>query len=124
MLPWEACMQENIDIPMDYRFNEIGNIKSSVTNVMNPVDEAIYRPKNKTQWNPCDAFLISVYLEKEKAVQKSKECFATVELNGEMTRGQVAIYHVTGSQKNPNVLIIESVNSDICKSMLYWTATP
>lgn len=91
---------------------------------MNPVDEAIYKPKNKTQWNPCDAFLIAVFLEKVKAVRKSKECFATVELNGEMTRGQVVIYHVTGSQKGFNVTMIETVNSDICKEMLHWTAMP
>lgn len=108
----------------NYRFDVIGSIKSHVTDLMNPVDDAIYRPKNKTQWNPCDAFLVVVFLEKEKAVGKSKECFATVELTGEMTRGQVAIHHLTGSQKNFNVTMIESVNSDICKNMLVWTATP
>lgn len=91
---------------------------------MNPVDYAIYIPKNKTKWNPCDALLISAFLEKVKTVRKSKECFATVELNGEMTRGQVAIYHVTGSQKNFNVTMIETVNSDTCKDMLLWTAKP
>lgn len=91
---------------------------------MNPVDEAIYRPKNKTHWNPCDAFLISVFLEKTKAIGNSKQCFATVELNGEMTRGQVAIYHVTGSQYKFNVTFIETINSDVCKSMLLWTASP
>lgn len=91
---------------------------------MNPVDDAIYKPKNKTQWNPCDAFLVAVFLEKEKAIGKSNEYFATVELNGEMTRGQVAIYHVTGLEKTPNVIMIETVNSDICKNLLLWTATP
>lgn len=91
---------------------------------MNPVDEAIYKPKNKTAWNPCDAFLICVFLEKEAAVRKSKECYATVEMGGEMTRGQVVIYHVTGSEKISNVTVVEAVDSDLCKSMLEWTASP
>lgn len=91
---------------------------------MNPVDEAIYIPKKRYTWNPCDAFLVAVFLEKDKAIQKSRECYATVELNGSMTRGQVVIYHVTGSQKEHNLTVIENVNSDICKNLLLWTATP
>lgn len=91
---------------------------------MNPVDEAIYKPKNKTKWNPCDAFLIAIFLVKEKAVRKSKECYVSVELNGEMTRGQVVIHHMTGRQKQFNVRMIEIINSDICKNLLLWTATP
>lgn len=89
---------------------------------MNPVDEAIYRPKNVAHWNPCDAFLISVFLEKEKAVTRSRDCFATVELNGEMTRGQVAIYHVSGSKENFNVTMVEALDTDVCKKLLRWTA--
>ncbi|KAJ6638366.1 DnaJ like subfamily C member 1 [Pseudolycoriella hygida] len=124
VLPWEACMEENHNIPMSYRFNDIANVKSFVTDLMNPVDDAIYKPKNKSHWNPCDAFLTAVFLEKEKVVKESKDYFATVELNGEMTRGQVAIYHVTGSQKKFNVTMIEAVDSDVCKEMLMWTAMP
>lgn len=91
---------------------------------MNVVDGGIYGPKQKKQWNPCDAFLICVFLEKEKAIVKSRECYAVVELTGEVTRGQVAIYHVTGSQKPLNVKMVEIVNSELCKSMLHWTASP
>lgn len=105
----------------DYRFNEIGKIQSCVTDIMNAVDEAIYRPKNKNQWNPCDAFLIAVFLEKEKAVKRSQDYFATVELNGEMTRGQVVIYHMSGSKENFNVTMVKSLNADVCKKLLYWT---
>lgn len=89
---------------------------------MNPVDDAIYKPKNRRNWISCDAFLVVVFLEKDKAVRKSKKCFATVELNGEHTRGQVVIYHVTGPQKGFNVTIIELIDSDVCKDLLLWTA--
>ncbi|KAG4080206.1 hypothetical protein HA402_008277 [Bradysia odoriphaga] len=122
IVPWEACMQQTIDISMDYRFNEIAKIKSCVTDLMNPVDEAIYKPKNKAKWNPCDAFLVSVFLENVKAVKRSTDCFATVELNGEMTRGQVAIYHMSGSEENFNVTMIEAINTDVCRELLRWTA--
>ena len=118
-------IERKFDFLQNFRYNEIANIKSPVTDLMNPVDESIYRPQTfRIQWNPCDAFLISAFLEKEKAVRKSKECLATVELNGEMTRGQLVICHMTGSPNNFNVTMIEQVNSDICKEMLLWTASP
>lgn len=116
--------REKIAFFQNFRYNEVGNINSPVTDLMNPVDEAIYRPKNKIQWNSCDAFLIAVFLEKEKAVRTSKEYLASVELNGEMTRGQVVIHHMTGSLNNFNVTMIEAINSDICKDLLLWTASP
>jgi len=124
IVPWEACMEQSIEIPMSFRFNEIANIKSFVTDLMNPVDEAIFKPKNKAMWNSCDAFLVAVFLLKDKAIEKLRKCFASVELNGEMTRGQVVIYHQTGSEKEYNVTMIENIKSESCKNLLLWTATP
>lgn len=71
-------------------------------------------------WNPCDAFVSAIFLKPEEIIQKSKNCHATVELYGNLTRGQVVIDHLNKNQKN--IIIVEQIDVDKCKQLFLWTA--
>lgn len=74
---------------------------------------------DQKHFNPCDAFVPAVMLFPE-CVRKKYDCYATVELNGRLTRGQMCIGHA--STEKPNVTVIEYLHEDAVKNALIFTA--
>lgn len=119
ILPWEACMEENLDITIDWRLNVIGNVQNKFVQFLNIVERKLYSQYDS--WMVCDALLAAAYLF-PKCIKKARSCHATVELAGHFTRGQVVVDHL---KTNPhNVKIIELLCSASCKDALLWTANP
>lgn len=115
IVPWEACTERGLKIPLSWRFDELGSIDNPITGLMNRVDKVMYQ--NKFYFRPCDALLTSVFLCPE-AVVKSEEWHASVELRGTHTRGQLSLDHL--KSKTANVRIVEQVDQELFKKILLW----
>jgi inosine-uridine nucleoside N-ribohydrolase len=117
LLPWETCLR--IDISLAWRFNVLGAIQNSQMNLLNTVEKKVWAKSRFTSWIPCDAILAATLLRPD-IVMKSQKCHATVELRGIHTRGQVVIDHL--KLKDPNVHLVEEVDTSVLKKMLLWAA--
>lgn len=88
--------------------------------LLNEPEIKVFQHNKCNKWNPCDAFVSAIFLKPDQIIQKSKNCHATVELSGTLTRGQVVIDHLNKNQKN--ITIVEQVDVEKCKQLFLWTA--
>lgn len=65
---------------------------------------------------PCDAFLAAAFLEPDKIIKEKSRYYATIELHGLQTRGQVVIDHLKAHKEN--VTIIQQIDGDLFKQLL------
>ncbi|KAI5705450.1 hypothetical protein M8J75_015156 [Diaphorina citri] len=118
ILPWEACL--GIDISYEWRYDTLGASDAPYISLLNRLergisDRAISMGFNK--WVPADSALCTCFLD-EKAITVSYETTCSVELAGEITRGQACVDVV--HSKTPNVRMIDTVDSRLLKDMLLW----
>lgn len=119
ILPWEACTEENLCIPMDWRFDVLGRIKNDFIEFMSPIEDKIYRQRGYKHWALCDALLIACILHPDAVIKRRARHHCTVELHGTHTRGQVVIDHYL--KENPaNVDMIELIETDACMKLFLW----
>jgi len=102
-----------------WRFNVLGAIQNAQMDLLNTVEKKVWEKSRFTSWIPCDAILAAILLRPD-IVMRSRTCHATVELHGTHTRGQVIIDHL--KLKEPNVHLIDEVDTSILKKMLLWAA--
>lgn len=117
LLPWETCLC--VDISMEWRFSILGAIQNCHMELLNAVEKKVWEKSHFTTWISCDAILAAVLLYPDIII-KSQKCHATVELHGTHTRGQVVLDHL--QVKDPNVHLIEKVDTSVLKKMLLWAA--
>ncbi|KAK3875195.1 hypothetical protein Pcinc_019922 [Petrolisthes cinctipes] len=130
LTPWEICYH-NLGIPYDVR-KEMGQIKSKAAELMNKIEADILKNKYEA-WITCDQVAMAWMIDdvKNGNLQKcqniiedhsskevikdclatvTKRCYASVELNGEITRGQMVIDHLSTKKRSPNLNILSGVN--------------
>ncbi|XP_072383356.1 pyrimidine-specific ribonucleoside hydrolase RihA-like [Diabrotica undecimpunctata] len=117
VLPWETCLLPKI--PLEWRFEALGNATPELT-LLTKAEEIIYKKHNREHWIPCDTFLTFAFTNPDEHIVKSSIHHASVELHGDLTRGQVVLDHLKMNQ--PNVVIIENIDSQLfVKEMLKCT---
>lgn len=103
----------------DWRFNILGAIQNRHMELLNAVEKKVWGKSRYTTWISCDAMLAAAVLCPDIVI-KSQKCHATIELHGTHTRGQVVLDHL--QVKDPNVHLIEKVDTSVLKKMLLWAA--
>lgn len=64
--------------------------------------------------------VIAALIKPNEFIKKSTNYYATIELNGSLTRGQMIIDH---KRENPdNAVVIESVDETVYKQLCLWAA--
>lgn len=120
-LPWEACLAENINITISWRFDVLGQVNSPIVKFMNPVEKVIDGASGDATWAPADMLLVSSMLNPKLVVKRAVNYNATVELNGSQTRGQVVIDRTRKSSADiKNANIIELVHKKGIQDMVLW----
>lgn len=123
ILPWEPCMEENFDISMDWRINELATQSSCpVVEMLTRIEEAQYIPQGFNTWCPCDAMLVASYLFPKGMIKKLSNWHATVEVYGEQTRGQMVLDHLQSPDNLQNVNLIEHLDCEYFKLVSLWAA--
>lgn len=103
----------------EWRFSILGAIQNCHMELLNAVEKKVWEKSHNTTWIPCDAIVAAAVLYPDIVI-KSQKCHATVELHGTHTRGQVVLDHL--QVKDPNVHLIEKVDTSVLKKMLLWAA--
>ncbi|XP_044268198.1 pyrimidine-specific ribonucleoside hydrolase RihA-like [Tribolium madens] len=112
ILTWETCLYPKITF--DWRFNVFGAKTNPAIQLLNQAERSIYK-KDEKIWLPCDAFLAAAFLKPEIITKKSQH-YASVELHGAQTRGQIVLDHL--KTKKENVTIIEEIDTEAFKQIL------
>lgn len=106
--------------PQEWRYEVLGASDKPYISLLNRVERGISERGMKLgykKWLSADSVLCACFLE-EKAITVSYEAFCSVELNGELTRGQACVDVI--QSKSTNVMMISTVDEKLVKDMLLW----
>lgn len=115
LLPWETCL--NIDISFDWR-EEFGASEGKIMSLLNKIEKPIIARSKKVGYKhyiTADQLLAAIFINSD-VLEIFEEVYATVELGGLYTRGQLVIDHL-GSNV-PNITLVKSINSELYKEIL------
>ncbi|KAL1124161.1 hypothetical protein AAG570_001931 [Ranatra chinensis] len=115
ILPWETCL--NTHVPYAWRealVKDGGKVMSLMDQAEAPILER-GRSLGLEYWINCDQLLASIVIDQE-IIKQRMECYATVELGGHHTRGQMVVDHLR--ERKPNVSIITEVDVEKHKQRL------
>lgn len=119
ILPWEACMENNLDITMEWRLNVVGAEQDKFVQFLNAVERKLYA--EFVMWQVCDGLLAAALIF-PGCIKETQDWHATVELGGNFTRGQVVLDHMKTNTKN--VQIITMLCSKTVKEAFLWATNP
>ncbi|KNC20808.1 hypothetical protein FF38_11268 [Lucilia cuprina] len=119
VLPWESCVDGEMNLEMDWRINELGKVETKAMQLMNTAEYAVYLPKGLIKWIVCDAILVAAYCFQKLAIAKQRLYHATVELNGTHTRGQMVLDHLRKNRENAKVIM--DMHKENYKQIISWT---
>ncbi|XP_058117687.1 pyrimidine-specific ribonucleoside hydrolase RihA-like [Anopheles ziemanni] len=115
VFPWETVVSLMSQFSTRWRFETFMKTSNPAIRVLNKVEWEVYAQEDG--WTPCDMYVAAVFLNRSilESVVKYR---ATVELNGRVTRGMMAIlHHVTDSEQH-NVAVIDKVDEEEIRQML------
>ncbi|XP_062574559.1 nucleoside hydrolase-like [Saccostrea cucullata] len=117
IVPWELCL---IDVYPWERAEECLNLETRKSNFLQAITKstvAHQKTNRELGYRSCDVFATAVAID-SSIVLKSVDIFATVELNGNLTRGMLVADWRDKLKKSPNVTIVEK--TDVEKSFSLW----
>ena len=90
-------------------------IETDATNSVLTRGDATYRP--------CDELVMASAIHGNDVIMDSVSCYAMVEMDGQVTRGQMVVDWREKLNKKPNVHIITDLNMNMYKQLLFETAS-
>jgi len=117
--PWELCLHR-VKIEWEWRMNVYGEVNSSQTHLMNKIEAESNATKFFETYIVCDQLAMAAAID-ASCVKKSTPHFATVELSGRFTRGQMVVDYPRLLRRSPNVFIIDDIDVNLFKTMMRWS---
>ncbi|EDW82447.1 uncharacterized protein Dwil_GK25813 [Drosophila willistoni] len=129
ILPWEPCIDGEFGLTLDWRLNVLGGsaAEQPFIDLLNRAESSVLLSKGFTKWLTCDALLTAAYLLPKLMIADERTYYATVELTGVHTRGQMVLDHLKGRRlddqhgKPMNVRIIRKLNGEAYRKIISWT---
>ena len=114
IVPWEVCL----DHPMKWDFfhGYVGK-KTPKSEFMKIISSAIQEYEGDGLFITCDPFAIAAAIHPQMILQQ-KSVYATMELSGCVTRGQMVVDWRGKLEKRHNINIIEKINLDFFKTLM------
>ncbi|XP_075158377.1 nucleoside hydrolase-like [Haematobia irritans] len=119
VVPWETCIDGEMNYDLDWRFEVFGKVDSKAMRLMNAVENAFLRPLGYAKWIVCDALAVVSFLFPELTITRSRLYYATIELAGRHTRGQMVLDHKRKDQGNTRVIM--NLHKENYQTILSWT---
>ncbi|XP_068217264.1 nucleoside hydrolase-like [Palaemon carinicauda] len=126
LTPWEICLYQT-GLPYALR-QEMGSVKCPEAELMNIIEARVNAGRAFKKWITCDQLAMAWMLNNVTNPQNmngeaknkdcnpdilalaTKTCYATVELQGSITRGQMVIDHIDIMKKPSNLIVLTEVN--------------
>jgi inosine-uridine nucleoside N-ribohydrolase len=90
---------------------------------MKQVERVLLDTERFGAWCRCDPLAAAILLEPQVATEV-KEVYVTVELHGANTRGAMVVDHLQKLGRQPNVTVVERVNTDLYQKLLLEAFAP
>jgi len=90
---------------------------------MNKVERVLLDTERFGAWCRSDPLAAAILLEPQVATQV-KEVYVTVDLNGAKTRGAMVVDHLQKLGSQPNVTVVERVNTELYQKLLLEAFAP
>lgn len=132
LTPWEICLYQT-HLPYEVR-KKLGNTKTPEAELMNKIEAKVNAQRAFSNWITCDQLSMAWMIDNLKSQKtngsisskksnkslatSTKQCFATVELQGSFTRGQMVIDHEGRMKRSPNLIILTDVNMQLYQRYL------
>ncbi|XP_057373441.1 nucleoside hydrolase-like [Daphnia carinata] len=117
---WELCLHR-AKLDWDWRINTYGGVDSPQCRLMNKIEAQIIARKYFDTYIVCDQLAVAAAIDPRYVTQQSLH-YATVELSGNYTRGQMVVdYGKKIVGKTPNVYLIDRVDIELFKKMMLWS---
>ncbi|XP_017055820.1 uncharacterized protein C17G8.02 [Drosophila ficusphila] len=126
ILPWEPCIDGEFGITLDWRFNVLGAVEHPFMELLNRAEKSMLLPRGFIKWVSCDSLLTAAYLFPEAMIADQREYYATVEISGVHTRGQMVLDHLRGRKvdaihgKQSNVRVVRRLNGEPFRTIIAW----
>ncbi|KAK5646870.1 hypothetical protein RI129_005334 [Pyrocoelia pectoralis] len=113
ILPFEPC--SDVALPLSWRFDILPNITPEMQ-FMTEVEQHFFKNKGFTnRWNIPDGFLALIILYPDAILHK-EAYHMTIELHGNLTRGQCIVDHM--KSKKTNVFVVEKLSKEFLADTL------
>jgi len=100
--------------------NVYGAVDSNQSRLMNKIEAESNSKKFFETYIVCDQLAMGAAID-ARCVTKSSHQFATVELTGRFTRGQMVVDYSGQLRRAPNVFLIDDIDMNLFKTMMLWS---
>ncbi|XP_054282348.1 pyrimidine-specific ribonucleoside hydrolase RihA-like isoform X1 [Macrosteles quadrilineatus] len=107
LVPWETCC--HLAYSLEWRDNVLGSCQNGGVQFLNHVERPLRKKPSFVDWVACDQAVAAIFLDPTIACEIDN-VFATVELHGQHTRGQVVVGHKF--KREPNLAIVKSIDKE------------
>lgn len=139
IVPWETGLESSLSLVwypqkfqhektnkkihlifQEWRFDAFKDAQNPAVQLLNEAEKIVHQ--NREYFSPCDAYLTAAFLFPEKCIIKRNFIRVSVEIQGDKTRAQMILDHL--SEIEPNATIIEQLNVNALQNAIYWTGFP
>jgi len=120
LVTWEVCLKHTFSWDFYDSYCGQGTKKSHFAKKITNLSASFYKKKYVGMgrgYTSCDPLAMSVAVQPE-IVTKETSVYATLELHGQLTRGQMVVDWRGHLGKKPNVRIVEEVNIEAHKALM------
>ncbi|OWF40166.1 uncharacterized protein LOC110464152 [Mizuhopecten yessoensis] len=121
LVGWEVCEENG---PTWDQYHQLRSFSGKRNQFLKAIEQKPVAFSIKQGWNysPADEFLAACMLSPSEVVMETKHVYATVELGGKLTYGQMVVDWNKVLKKEPNLTIVTKIDKDTFFTALLNTA--
>uniref|UniRef100_A0A7G3AUC2 Putative inosine-uridine preferring nucleoside hydrolase n=1 Tax=Lutzomyia longipalpis TaxID=7200 RepID=A0A7G3AUC2_LUTLO len=118
VIPWETCIPPRNTLTWGWRCDVLGAKEHPILTLLNFVENSIRKDLPLTsKWACADCIAATSLLAPASIIKSTEEAYTSVELHGQLTRGQ---YIVDRRAQVQNTKIITEIDIQSYKRTFYW----
>ncbi|XP_060579044.1 nucleoside hydrolase-like isoform X2 [Ruditapes philippinarum] len=117
IVTWETC--EKHSLPWEF-YHKIRRNDNAITNFLRKIEKLSEKYAIEHKWDtfiPCDEVLVACFLNHD-VIKSSADVYATVEVKGQYTWGQMVVDWNSVLKKNKNVKIVTNIDQTVYENIL------
>ncbi|CAG0878480.1 unnamed protein product, partial [Darwinula stevensoni] len=116
LITWELCLKR-AELTLDWRKNVLGKVSTPEARLMNSIEAKSLSLYKYQTYIVCDQIAVAVAIYRNLIIASSDH-YASVELHGMFTRGQMVVDYISAMNRKPNVTMVEKIDVEAFKKIL------